>query len=100
MHGVAKEMNLASWHIKPVDGKFDYRCSGFCKSDEKLDIKGKPLLVKASLDGLIAFASHEFEAALGIVHRNARRYAHERCEETPTKIRSHDRLGSCPDQRS
>ena len=79
-------MNLASRNIKPVNWKFDDSRSRFCQSDEKLHIEGKSLLVKTTLDGLIAFASHEFEAALGIINRNARRHAHKRCEETAAKM--------------
>jgi hypothetical protein len=85
-HRVSKEVNLASRNIKPVNWKFDDSRSRFCQSNEKLHIEGKSLLVKTTLDGLIAFASHEFEAALGIINGNACRNAHKRREETTAKM--------------
>ena len=82
VHCVAKEMNLASRHIKPIDRVFDHRSPGFGKGDEKLNIEGKSLFVKPAFNGFVTFASHKLEAALGIVHRNACNRGNKGCEKT------------------
>jgi hypothetical protein len=78
---VANEMNLASGNIKPINRVFNDSGSELGKSDEKLDIEGKSLLMKPILDGFVTFASHNFEAALRIVYWNAGSHRYEGCKE-------------------
>jgi hypothetical protein len=84
--GVAEEADLATWDVRPIDGKLERAEAEFAEQEAKLDIEGEAdaLLVRA--DFFEGGWAEDFQSALGVVSGHAADDRDERGKDTAGEV--------------